>query len=66
MRGSSLSATQELTVYHISLQAFAVSFVSIFLNGVAQQQTPLRQTEISFHSLGATLGPDLINIRPTG
>lgn len=34
----------------ISLQALAVSFVSLSLNDVTQLQTPLRKTEISFQS----------------
>lgn len=51
--------------YDISLQVFAVSFVSLSLNDVAQLQTPLRQTEISFHSLGTTWSQNLINIELT-
>lgn len=50
----------------ISLQALAVSFVSLSLNDVTQLQTPLRKTEISFRSLEATWSQNLINIELTG
>lgn len=50
----------------ISLQALAVSFVSLSLNDVTQLQTPLRKTEISFQSLEATWSQNLINIELTG
>lgn len=49
----------------ISLQAFEVSFVSLSLNDVAQLQTPLRNTEISFYSLGTTQWQNLINTELT-
>lgn len=50
----------------ISLQALAVSFVSLSLNDATQLQTPLRRTEISFQSLEATWSQNLINIELTG
>lgn len=50
----------------ISLQALAVSFVSLSLNDATQLQTPLRKTEISFQSLEATWSQNLINIELTG
>lgn len=50
----------------ISLQALAVSFVSLSLNDATQLQTPLRKTEISFRSLEATWSQNLINIELTG
>lgn len=50
----------------ISLQALAVSFVSLSLNDATQLQTPLRTTEISFQSLEATWSQNLINIELTG
>lgn len=50
----------------ISLQALAVSFVSLSLNDATQLQTPLRKTEISFQSLEATWNQNLINIELTG
>lgn len=49
----------------ISPQASVVSFVSLSLNDVAQLQTPLRRTEISFHSFGTTWRQNLINIELT-
>lgn len=50
----------------ISLQALAVSFVSLSLNDATQLQTPLRKTEISFQSLEATWSQNLISIELTG